>query len=1112
MTDIEKPNKSLFAPPTIVPRMSTPEDEQNNISANNILTPDTQNTITNNSNKPMIITREIKSTNSQNNEQINKVNIPTSSNPQPTINESKQKDIISSLDKNVCEVENGEVVGWKIRSPEDKTHLRINGNVLDRETLQPTTSNSDRDPGIDHIRGNFTKSPEEIKNGVPKPKKRGNKRKNKNAPSNDIQPAPAVNTISKISDLSSPDASDQSLLDSPINYDAQSLISPDGKLNPIPEINPEQDKAERIRLEQERKAREEQERKAREEQERKAKEEQERKAKEEQDRKAKEEQERKAREEQERKAREEQERKAKEEQERKAERIRLEQERKAREEQDRKAKEEQERKAERIRLEQEQKAKEEQELLEQQRLEQQRLEQEQKAKEEQELLEQERRAKEHNDKEQKQRLKKEKQERLEQQRLEQQRLEQERLEQEWAKIEKAKRDLAERENEINTEIKGKYEQLVSEKQELDEYRASLRSEYEKIKTEQQSLKEGESLSQEVTERMEEIERERERLKVVEQQIKLDEKRIQENEKKIGEEREKMEQELLALAEEKSKSLVQENTEKIREELMAQFESKLQESIMKFNKSLNNTSNSTPLITESTVQIADAEEEKEDVDCLPSTPFNPRNSQNLDKEMIRKKHQQTDDEELFDELVGRPDYKNKKCLDFTFTVPHQPLVFNIPETFTTPTNVSNMYSVKPSTPEVELNVKRKAFKKQLRTPEGKYVDAIVAASGNNFKVIKILGPSLLTHEREVRIPNASNIKPQITSQPMPQMAQAQMAQAQMAQQMAQPQMAQPQMAQPQMTQPQMAQQVNGPSYQPFPSETSTKRPVDDIAEQRRIEEWRQMMMTHPRYENMSAPEKARYYSKFKLKFKTLVDNFPGLDIKMPSEDEDLHNIHARYDEYLAHIQAQESIGMWKFALSASWLAIEFVFTKLIGLNMTGFAKCELNKIYKYDTILQELGEKHYFSIGAGWPLWVRFMLITMMSALFFLVIQFITKLFPAARGMAEQMLDMMTNKLSNVGRAPNKNAPQNIGVDSDGIAEVPNKQQNPMGNMGDMSNMVVNFGTGLMNMFGGNNNNNTNTNTNNENVDNSNSNSNNENTGNAQTAEKPKRKGPKYKPV
>ena len=109
--------------------------------------------------------------------------------------------------------------------------------------------------------------------------------------------------------------------------------------------------------------------------------------------------------------------------------------------------------------------------------------------------------------------------------------------------------------------------------------------------------------------------------------------------------------------------------------------------------------------------------------------------------------------------------------------------------------------------------------------------------------------------------------------------------------------------------------------------------------------------------------------FFFKLKIFKKNYKDFELPSYTEHTDKTTLQRIYTDAMKEINLDDNIAFYKNILYGSFLAIEVIGVKM-GLNMKGYARKQQEKREKYDRLLNELGEKSYFSFSSNWPVEVR----------------------------------------------------------------------------------------------------------------------------------------------
>ena len=108
-----------------------------------------------------------------------------------------------------------------------------------------------------------------------------------------------------------------------------------------------------------------------------------------------------------------------------------------------------------------------------------------------------------------------------------------------------------------------------------------------------------------------------------------------------------------------------------------------------------------------------------------------------------------------------------------------------------------------------------------------------------------------------------------------------------------------------------------------------------------------------------------FEAFKRKYDNLSLNYPDYNIVFP-EKKSLNKIHKQYHEHIKNIYVNINLGQTQLCYVLFLMVLEFVCVKAFGLPMSGFTKSELARMYKYNTLLIEIGESTYSTSYGGTP--------------------------------------------------------------------------------------------------------------------------------------------------
>nr|QBK90764.1 MAG: topoisomerase II-associated protein [Pithovirus LCPAC201] len=226
---------------------------------------------------------------------------------------------------------------------------------------------------------------------------------------------------------------------------------------------------------------------------------------------------------------------------------------------------------------------------------------------------------------------------------------------------------------------------------------------------------------------------------------------------------------------------------------------------------------------------------------------------------------------------------------------------------------------------------------------------------------------------------------------------------------------------------------------------------------------------PDYDQMSPMDQARYRGQFNVLFGMLRERYPHYNIPNFPDDVSLDVMHGYYESYHFHFSIRDTVDKWKLALICVWFGIELLFTKGLGLNLGGYGMNQVSMMATYERLLYEFVEKGRGNIGAGLSPEVKILLLTVVSAVVFLIIKYISDWMGP---MAGNLIQSLVNNLisggpsqagtSHVANTINNNLPQ-VSPDTGNVPQQPVPQIPSFLGGINIANIVQSFSG----MFGGN---------------------------------------------
>lgn len=201
--------------------------------------------------------------------------------------------------------------------------------------------------------------------------------------------------------------------------------------------------------------------------------------------------------------------------------------------------------------------------------------------------------------------------------------------------------------------------------------------------------------------------------------------------------------------------------------------------------------------------------------------------------------------------------------------------------------------------------------------------------------------------------------------------------------------------------------------------------------------------------------------FIIKYQNLKINYSdsdiGKNIDFP-KNKNLNFIHKHYHGIIKSIYVSMNLGQTKLCYVLILMVLEFICVKALGLPMAGFTKLELNRMYKYESMMIELGESWYSSGGEGEPQPIEWRIATsfIWNVVIFLGIKIVSNymenenMVEIIRGIVDKLFENNVNKedieTGEAKKMQSEGEELMKGLDGGGFTE--------------LMNMVTNIGGGL----------------------------------------------------
>lgn len=153
-------------------------------------------------------------------------------------------------------------------------------------------------------------------------------------------------------------------------------------------------------------------------------------------------------------------------------------------------------------------------------------------------------------------------------------------------------------------------------------------------------------------------------------------------------------------------------------------------------------------------------------------------------------------------------------------------------------------------------------------------------------------------------------------------------------------------------------------------------VEDAQEQEKTEDSLDSLSPEEKEEQ----EKQEYIWRFKI----LKKQYKNRNIPSYNEHDDLQQMKNEYKTIVKEIVLENNVESYKSYLIGGFMAMEFVFGNVFGINLSGFTSEQMLIMDKYEVMLIELGERPYSSWSSNLPIEIRLIMFTFWQAILFYV--------------------------------------------------------------------------------------------------------------------------------
>jgi hypothetical protein len=155
---------------------------------------------------------------------------------------------------------------------------------------------------------------------------------------------------------------------------------------------------------------------------------------------------------------------------------------------------------------------------------------------------------------------------------------------------------------------------------------------------------------------------------------------------------------------------------------------------------------------------------------------------------------------------------------------------------------------------------------------------------------------------------------------------------------------------------------------------------------------------PRYNEMTQDEQLIHRNSFKLKFDVLRRWYAALNIPNDADQHpDLVVVHKLYELYLSHIYKEINSNFYRGILLLTWLGLELFGTYVLGLDATGYLKQQIDLMWAYEPLINELSSVNFYAITESWTPFQKLLGLILITFTGMIVIKWILSYMSAKTG-------------------------------------------------------------------------------------------------------------------
>lgn len=115
---------------------------------------------------------------------------------------------------------------------------------------------------------------------------------------------------------------------------------------------------------------------------------------------------------------------------------------------------------------------------------------------------------------------------------------------------------------------------------------------------------------------------------------------------------------------------------------------------------------------------------------------------------------------------------------------------------------------------------------------------------------------------------------------------------------------------------------------------------------------------PKFDKMTPDQREAYKDTLRQHIKDIINDYPELQVEMPSITQTVEVHYSVYFNAMKRIIIGGGMGLYEMCLSIVWLAVEYMGTNFLGVDMTGYHDMMMGQMIRYRMLLYRWKEKNF----------------------------------------------------------------------------------------------------------------------------------------------------------